>query len=183
VKWGAGIVAIGVAIGSAAIVTSCGQRPHRVGSVNTEFKLIGPDHKIVIESYDDPKIRRHHRFYQQIAKGWDQRRAWTGGGHVRRLRCCAPDRSDQSEGVLREWRRRLNRTTLGPIQAAAWQPVLGCFAFKLCVCRVDRSIHQRLTAKLHFAPKVARVLLHRRAPRAGGVSARLPGPNCNGGRN
>jgi CreA protein len=27
-----------------------------VGSVNTEFKLIGPDHKIVIESYDDPKV-------------------------------------------------------------------------------------------------------------------------------
>jgi CreA protein len=24
--------------------------------VNTEFKLIGPDHKIIIESYDDPKI-------------------------------------------------------------------------------------------------------------------------------
>ena len=27
-----------------------------LGSVNTEFKLIGPDHKIIIESYDDPKI-------------------------------------------------------------------------------------------------------------------------------
>ena len=27
-----------------------------LGSVNTEFKLIGPDHKIIIESYDDPKV-------------------------------------------------------------------------------------------------------------------------------
>lgn len=25
-------------------------------SVNTEFKLVGPDHKTIIESYDDPKI-------------------------------------------------------------------------------------------------------------------------------
>jgi CreA protein len=37
-------------------LTSCERRPHVIGSVNTEFKLIGPDHKIVIESYDDPKI-------------------------------------------------------------------------------------------------------------------------------
>src|ERR1700737_4214592 len=56
VKWRAGIVAMLVAIGSVAALTSCGPKPHTVGSVNTEFKLIGPDHKIVIESYDDPKI-------------------------------------------------------------------------------------------------------------------------------
>ncbi|MDE2427887.1 MAG: CreA family protein [Burkholderiales bacterium] len=27
-----------------------------VGSVDTAFKLIGPDHKIVVEAYDDPKV-------------------------------------------------------------------------------------------------------------------------------
>jgi len=27
-----------------------------IGSVNTAFKLIGPDHKVVIEAYDDPKV-------------------------------------------------------------------------------------------------------------------------------
>lgn len=27
-----------------------------IGSVDTEFKLFGPDHKIVIEAFDDPKI-------------------------------------------------------------------------------------------------------------------------------
>jgi CreA protein len=42
-------------VASAISLISCDHR-HRVGSVNTEFKLIGPDHKIVIESYDDPKI-------------------------------------------------------------------------------------------------------------------------------
>jgi CreA protein len=56
VKWRARIVAVLWIIGSGAALTSCGPKPHTVGSVNTEFKLIGPDHKIVIESYDDPKI-------------------------------------------------------------------------------------------------------------------------------
>jgi len=27
-----------------------------IGSVDTKFKLIGPDHKIVIEAFDDPKV-------------------------------------------------------------------------------------------------------------------------------
>lgn len=27
-----------------------------VGSVDTVFKLIGPDHKIVVDAYDDPKV-------------------------------------------------------------------------------------------------------------------------------
>ena len=29
----------------------------KVGSVDTAFKLIGPDHKIVVEAYDDPKVK------------------------------------------------------------------------------------------------------------------------------
>ena len=53
---GARIVAAVMVIGSAAVLASCEQKGHVVGSVNTEFNLIGPDHKIVIESYDDPKI-------------------------------------------------------------------------------------------------------------------------------
>ncbi len=42
--------------GLVVTVASCGPKRHIVGSVNTEFKLLGPDHKIVLESYDDPKI-------------------------------------------------------------------------------------------------------------------------------
>src|SRR5271154_7526592 len=55
-KWVTRIVVPLSIIGFAGTLTSCGPKPHTVGSVNTEFKLIGPDHKIVIESYDDPKI-------------------------------------------------------------------------------------------------------------------------------
>jgi CreA protein len=28
----------------------------RIGEVDTVFKLIGPDHKIIVEAYDDPKV-------------------------------------------------------------------------------------------------------------------------------
>src|SRR5437667_8251270 len=51
-----GVVAALVAIGSAAILVSCEQKRHVVGSVNSEFKLIGSDHKLIVESYDHPKI-------------------------------------------------------------------------------------------------------------------------------
>lgn len=44
-------------IASAIVLTSCEHKRHTIGSVNTEFKLIGPDHKIVVASYDDPKIK------------------------------------------------------------------------------------------------------------------------------
>jgi CreA protein len=67
VKWRTGFVAL-LVIGSAAL-TSCESKPHRVGSVNTEFKLIGPDHKIIIESYDDPKIDGITVFISKSQKG------------------------------------------------------------------------------------------------------------------
>ncbi|MCZ2292091.1 MAG: CreA family protein, partial [Burkholderiales bacterium] len=31
-------------------------RGETIGEVDTVFKLIGPDHKIVVEAYDDPKV-------------------------------------------------------------------------------------------------------------------------------
>ncbi len=41
---------------------SCGlfginAQAQKVGSVDTAFILIGPDHKIVVEAYDDPKVK------------------------------------------------------------------------------------------------------------------------------
>jgi CreA protein len=38
-----------IAIGTAA-------RAEPIGEVDTVFKLIGPDHKIVVDAYDDPKV-------------------------------------------------------------------------------------------------------------------------------
>ena len=44
--------ALGIAL--SAVVTFAGAET--VGSVDTVFKLIGPDHKIVVEVFDDPKV-------------------------------------------------------------------------------------------------------------------------------
>ena len=38
----------------AVLSTACRADP--VGEVDTVFKLIGPDHKIVVDAYDDPKV-------------------------------------------------------------------------------------------------------------------------------
>ena len=32
-------------------------RAEQIGEVDTVFKLIGPDHKVVVDVYDDPKVR------------------------------------------------------------------------------------------------------------------------------
>ncbi|KAB8041514.1 CreA family protein [Janthinobacterium aquaticum] len=44
----AGVLLLGAACVAAQAET--------VGSVDTVFKLIGPDHKIVVEAYDDPRV-------------------------------------------------------------------------------------------------------------------------------
>ncbi len=41
-----------------ALLTAVGlARAENIGEVDTAFKLIGPDHKIVVEVYDDPKVQ------------------------------------------------------------------------------------------------------------------------------
>ena len=45
-------IAIGLTLAALAIAA----RAEPVGSVDTVFKLIGPDHKIVVDAYDDPKV-------------------------------------------------------------------------------------------------------------------------------
>ncbi len=41
----------------AVICLSCSQSSaEHIGEVDTAFKLLGPDHKIVVEAYDDPKV-------------------------------------------------------------------------------------------------------------------------------
>jgi CreA protein len=40
-----------------------------IGSVDTEFKLLGPDHKIVVEAFDDPKIEGITCYLSRSKKG------------------------------------------------------------------------------------------------------------------
>src|SRR4051812_49541664 len=40
-----------------ALLCLCGfAAAEAIGEVDTVFKLIGPDHKIVVDAYDDPKV-------------------------------------------------------------------------------------------------------------------------------
>ena len=41
---------------SALLAACTGANGEEIGSVDTVFKLIGPDHKIVVDAYDDPKV-------------------------------------------------------------------------------------------------------------------------------
>lgn len=67
------VVAIAAAILIAFLfvwyVAHVGGHPNRIGDVNTAFKLIGPDHKIVLESYDDPKVDGITIFVSKAVKG------------------------------------------------------------------------------------------------------------------
>ena len=38
------------------LLGACGARAEQVRAVDTVFKFIGPDHKIVVDAYDDPKV-------------------------------------------------------------------------------------------------------------------------------
>ena len=40
----------------ALCLLTAGAFAEQIGEVNTVFKLIGPDHKIVVDAYDDPKV-------------------------------------------------------------------------------------------------------------------------------
>ncbi|MBO9650046.1 MAG: CreA family protein [Variovorax sp.] len=48
-------VARGAAVVAMAALSAFA-KAEQVGDVDTAFKLIGPDHKIVVDAYDDPKV-------------------------------------------------------------------------------------------------------------------------------
>ena len=43
-------------IAAIALVAACAAHAEEIGSVDTAFKLIGPDHKVVVEVFDDPIV-------------------------------------------------------------------------------------------------------------------------------
>ncbi|HWH81055.1 MAG TPA: CreA family protein [Burkholderiaceae bacterium] len=43
-------------IAAAGAVLACSASAEPIGAVDTVFKLIGPDHKIVVDAYDDPGV-------------------------------------------------------------------------------------------------------------------------------
>jgi len=45
-----------IVIAMAFIACNFGARAEVIGDVSTAFKLIGPDHKVIVEVFDDPKV-------------------------------------------------------------------------------------------------------------------------------
>lgn len=39
------------------LASTCAAHAQRIGEVDTVFKFIGPDHKIVVDAYDDPEVK------------------------------------------------------------------------------------------------------------------------------
>lgn len=48
-------IALGLAA-AAVVLAPLALRAEQIGAVDTVFILIGPDHKIVVDAYDDPKV-------------------------------------------------------------------------------------------------------------------------------
>ncbi|WP_338506601.1 protein CreA [Erwinia aphidicola] len=46
-----------VLVAASVIATSWAAQAEQVGSVDTVFKIFGPDHKIVVEAFDDPDVK------------------------------------------------------------------------------------------------------------------------------
>jgi len=46
-----------IALVLSALASGASLAVDRVGEVDTVFKLVGPDHKIVVEAYDDPDVQ------------------------------------------------------------------------------------------------------------------------------
>jgi CreA protein len=45
-----------VCAGLLGLAAALGARAETIGSVDTAFKLLGPDHKVVVEVFDDPRV-------------------------------------------------------------------------------------------------------------------------------
>lgn len=60
-------ILIGTLLGCAMVVSV--SHAEEVGSVDTKFKMLGPDHKIVIEAFDDPKIEGITCYLSRSKKG------------------------------------------------------------------------------------------------------------------
>lgn len=46
-----------LSIAALLLASTMGVRAESIGEVDTVFKFIGPDHKIVVDAYDDPKVQ------------------------------------------------------------------------------------------------------------------------------
>ena len=90
---------------AAAASVSCSPKAESIGEVDTVFKLLGPDHKIVVDAYDDPEGRRRHLLRVAGQDRRHQGRARPGRGSRRGLDRLPSGRADHVR-ASRSMRRR-----------------------------------------------------------------------------
>jgi CreA protein len=54
---------------AALIIASPGHAQTRIDSINTNFRWLGPDDKIIVERYDDPKVQNVSCYMSRAATG------------------------------------------------------------------------------------------------------------------
>ena len=83
---------------AATASVSCSPKAESIGEVDTVFKLLGPDHKIVVDAYDDPKVERRHLLRVAGEDRRHQGRARPGRGQGRGVDRVPPGRADLVPG-------------------------------------------------------------------------------------
>ncbi len=51
-------------------------RAEQIGSVDTVFKMFGPDHKIVVEAFDDPDVKNVTCYVSRAKNGRHKKADW-----------------------------------------------------------------------------------------------------------
>lgn len=68
-----------------------------IGSVDTVFKLFGPDHKIVVEAFDDPDVNNVTCYVSRAKTGGIKGGARLGRGYLRRRHLVSTGWADHPE--------------------------------------------------------------------------------------
>lgn len=79
-----------------SILLMLGQFAHaeQVGSVDTVFKMFGPDHKIVVEAFDDPDVKNVTCYVSRAKTGGIKGGSGTGRRYLRRGDLLSAGRAD-----------------------------------------------------------------------------------------
>ena len=102
-----------------ALAWRCSAVAEPIGEVDTVFKLIGPDHKIVVDAYDDPKVGGRHLLCSRAKTGGIKGAHRPRRRQVRGLDRLPPDRPDHLPEAAAGAGRGPQRAHLDPLQEAA----------------------------------------------------------------
>ena len=72
-----------------------------IGKADTAFKLIGRNHQVVVEAFDDPKVKGVTCFVSMARKGGLSGTLGLAEGNIGCIDCLSADRADRLHGADR----------------------------------------------------------------------------------